>query len=64
MKKFNYWYKVSEKMGEDGTQTTLVVVAINGSNISSTKTGRKVIRMIDDADNFGGGRPGSHYILD
>lgn len=51
-------------MGEDGTQMTLVVVAINGSNISSTKTGRKVIRMIDDADNFGGGRPGSHYVLD
>lgn len=50
-------------MGRDGIQTTLVVVAINGSNISSTQTGREAVRMIDDTDTFGGGKPGSHYVL-
>ena len=50
-------------MGRDGIQSILIVVAINGSNISSTKTGRKAVRMIDDADPFGGGKPGSHYVL-
>lgn len=46
-------------MGRDGIQSILIVVAINGSNISSTQTGRKAVRMIDD----GGGKPGSHYVL-
>lgn len=50
-------------MGRDGIQTTLLVVAINGSNISSTQTRREAVRMIDDADTFGGGKPGSHYVL-
>ena len=50
-------------MGRDGIHTTLVVVAINGSNISSTQTRREAVRMIDDADTFGGGKPGSHYVL-
>lgn len=50
-------------MGRDGIQTKLIVIAINGSNISSTQTGRKAVRMIDDADTFGGGKPGSHYVL-
>lgn len=42
---------------------TLAVIAIYRSKISSTKTGRKAIRMIDDTDKFGGGRPGSYYVL-
>lgn len=31
---------------------TLVVVAINSNNMSPTKTGRKSVRMIDDAGNL------------
>lgn len=52
-----------EKMGGDGIQITLAVIAIHRSKTSSTKTGRKVIRMIDDTDKFGGGRPASYYVL-
>lgn len=57
------WYNVLEKMEGHDIQTTIAVIAVYSSNISSTKTGRKAIRMIDDADKFGGGRPGSHYVL-
>ena len=52
-----------EKMGEDVIQTTIAVIAVYSSKISSTKMARKAIRMIDDADKFGGGSPGSHYVL-
>lgn len=57
------WYNVPEKKGGDNIQIIIAVIAVYSSNISSTKTGRKAIRMIDDADKFGGGRPGSHYVL-
>lgn len=56
------WYNVPEKMGDE-TQTTTAVIAVYSTNISSTKMGRKAIRVIDDADKFGDGRRGSHYVL-
>lgn len=62
-KEENEWYEVPEKIGGDGIQMALVAVALNSGNVLSTETGRKAVRMTDDAGKFGGGNPGSHYVL-
>ena len=53
--------KFLTKWEEIGIREQLLL--FHSSNISPTKTGRKAIRMIDDADKSVGGRLGSHYIL-